>query len=85
MRSESIERELKKELNRINIKLKQARFQRLVASVTSGIVIGVVLSTVPHHLPLLIAMAAGGAVLNAIAKRLVFRKKSTAGLKPQQR
>jgi predicted PurR-regulated permease PerM len=72
---DSIEKELKKELNRIHKKLHQARAQQLAAAIASGIIVGVVLYSARSHLPLLMAMAAGGAALNAIAARLISRKK----------
>ena len=75
MGSDSIEKQLKKELNRIDNKLKQARAHRMVASIASGAVLGVVLYAARSHLPLLLAMAASGAVLNAVATRLTSRKK----------
>ncbi len=75
MKLYSVEQELKKELNRIHKKLKQTRAHRLATAIASGLILGFVLYSARSHLPLLAAMTAGGAALNALATRLISRKK----------
>ena len=73
--SDHIENALKKELGRIDGKLKRAETLRRAALITSAAVVGWALSTVAGHIPLLAGMAAGGVLLNAMATRVVSRKK----------
>jgi len=75
MSNDHIENALKKELGRIDKKLKRAETLRLAALIASAAVIGWALSTVASHIPLLAGMAAGGVLLNAMATRVVSRKK----------
>ena len=75
MSSDHIENALKKELRRIDKKLKRAETLRLAALIASAAVVGWVLSTVASHIPLLAGMAAAGVLLNAMATRVVSRKK----------
>jgi hypothetical protein len=75
MPTDHIEKALKKELGRIDKKLKRAETLRLAALIASAAVVGWALSTVTSHIPLLAGMAAGGVLLNAMATRVVSRKK----------
>ena len=75
MSGDHIENALKKELGRIDKKLKQAETLRLFALIASAAVVGWALATVARHIPVLAGMAAGGIVLNAMATRIVSRKK----------
>lgn len=75
MSSDHIENALKKELGRIEKKLKRVETLRLAALIGSAAVVGWALSTVASHVPLLAGMAAGGVLLNAMARHVVSRKK----------
>lgn len=75
MSSDHIENALKKELGRIEKKLKRVETLRLAALIGSAVVVGLALATVASHVPLLAGMAAGGVLLNAMARHVVSRKK----------
>jgi len=75
MSTRHIEKALKRELGRVDRKLKQAETLRLLALIASAAVVGWALATVAGHIPVLAGMAAGGIVLNAMATRIVSRKK----------
>jgi len=75
MSSDHIENALKKELRRIDKKLKRAERLRLAPLIASAAIVGWALSTVASHIPLLAGMAAGGVLLNVMATRVVSRKK----------
>lgn len=70
-----IEKTLKRELGRVDQKLKQAETLRRFALIASAAVVGWALATVTGHIPVLAGMAAGGILLNAMATRIVSRKK----------
>jgi xanthine/uracil/vitamin C permease (AzgA family) len=75
MSSDHIENALKKELGRIEKQLKRVETLRLAALIGSAAVVGFALSTVSSYIPLLAGMAAGGVLLNAMARHVVSRKK----------
>jgi hypothetical protein len=75
MSNDHIENALKKELARIEKKLKRVETLRLAALIGSAAVVGWVLATITSHIPLLAGMAAGGILLNAMATLFVPRKK----------
>jgi len=75
MSNDYIEKALKKELGRIEKKLKRVETLRSAALIGSAAVVGWVLATIASHIPLLAGMAAGGILLNAMATRVVSRKK----------
>jgi hypothetical protein len=75
MSNDHIENALKKELGRIEKKLKRVETLRLAALIGSAAVVGWVLATITSHIPLLAGMAAGGILLNAMATLVVPRKK----------
>lgn len=75
MSSDHIENALKKELGRIEKKLKRVETLRLAALIGSAVVVGLALATIASHIPLLAGMAAGGVLLNAMARHVVSRKK----------
>ncbi len=74
-KNHQIEKELKKELNRIDKKLKRTQSLQLMAWMGSAVGLGLALSTVASHVPILLGMAAGGALLSAAARHFVSRKK----------
>lgn len=75
MSSDHIENALKKELGRIEKKLKRVETLRLAALIGSAVVVGLALATIANHIPLLAGMTAGGVLLNAMARHVVSRKK----------
>jgi hypothetical protein len=75
MRHEKIEAALKAELGRIDMKLKEAQNLHSAAWIGTGLAMGLFLATMTSHVPLVIAMAAVGALLNLATTRIVSRKK----------
>ncbi|MBN1841812.1 MAG: hypothetical protein JW883_05965 [Deltaproteobacteria bacterium] len=75
MHTDHIEKELKKEINRIEKKLDRTQTLRSAAWIGSGLAAGLVLSTMASQIPLLAGMVAGGALLNVALKGFVSRKR----------
>jgi hypothetical protein len=84
MSSEHVENALKKELIRIDKKLKRAEARQLAALIASAAVVGWALASAASHIPLLAAMAAAGVLLNVMATRVVSRKKQIIPLTNQR-
>ena len=74
MANEKIESALKAELNRIDQKLQDARNLYSAAWLGTALAVGLFLATMTHHVPVVVAMAAGGGALNLAATRLASRK-----------
>ena len=74
MSHEKIEKALKAELRRIDHKPKDTRNLHSAAWIGTALALGLFLATMTCHVPVVIAMAAGGALLNLAATQLSRRK-----------
>jgi hypothetical protein len=75
MRHEKLEAALKLELGRIDTKLKEAQNLHSAAWIGTGLAMGLFLATMTSQVPLVIAMAAAGALLNLATTRIITPKK----------
>ena len=75
MESNHLEGALKKELQRLDKKLRKTEALRSIGWVGSIVGASLALSTVADRIPIIAAIAIGGALLNLVAVRFVSRKK----------
>jgi|GEM_PF-6347202 len=75
MAYEKIETALKAELNRVDHKLNDARSLHTAAWIGTALTLGAFLATMTRHVPVVLAMAAGGALLNLAATHFTSRRK----------
>ncbi len=74
MGTDHIEKELKKELNRIDKELRRTENLRSAAWIGSGLGAGAVLATMADQVPILMGMSVCGALLFVGTRLLVSRK-----------
>ena len=75
MGTDHLERELKSELQRLEKKLRKTETLRLLGWTGSIVGASLALSSVSDQIPIIAAIAFGGALLNLVATRFVSRKK----------
>lgn len=75
MGTDHLERELKNELQRLEKKLRKTETLRLMGWIGSIVGASLVLSSVADQIPIIVAIAFGGVLLNLLATRFVSPKK----------
>lgn len=75
MAKERIEAVLKAELSHIDQKLREARNLNSAAWIGTALAVGLCLATMADHVPVVITMAAGGALLDLAIRRFFPRNK----------
>ena len=77
METDHLERELKTELQRLEKKLRKTETLRLMGWAGSIVGASLALSSVSDQIPIIVAIAFVGALLNLVATRFVSRKTKT--------
>ncbi|OEU46698.1 MAG: hypothetical protein BBJ60_08600 [Desulfobacterales bacterium S7086C20] len=72
---ENIETVLKKELNSVEKRLDRTQSVHSAAWIGTGLGLGLILATMTSQIPILVAMAAGGVLLNIAATQIISRKR----------
>ncbi len=75
MGTDHIQKAIKQDLQRVERKLSKTEALQSAAWIGSGVGAGLILSSQAEHIPILIGMAAGGAILDVATKRILSQKK----------